>query len=60
LGGLTTRTVLHVIEDSRGTRPVPLIGPAGGQRFPVIDRKTADSDSDVHRLAEPVLLDRGR
>jgi ureidoglycolate lyase len=48
------------INYSRGTWHMPLIGLAGGQRFLVIDRKTADPNCDVHRLAEPVLLDRGR
>lgn len=44
----------------RGTWHMPLIGLAGGQRFLVIDRSTEEPNCDVHRLAEPVLLDLDR
>ena len=41
----------------RGTWHMPLIGLEHGQRFLVIDRQTATTNCDTHRLAEPVLLD---
>ncbi len=40
----------------RGTWHMPLIGLEPGQRFLVIDRQTAATNCDTHRLAEPVLL----
>lgn len=45
------------INYGRGTWHMPLIGLDAGDRFLLIDRKTADANCDVHRLAEPVLLD---
>ena len=45
------------INYSRGVWHMPLIGLDTGQRFLVIDRSPGDANCDVHRLAEPVLLD---
>jgi ureidoglycolate lyase len=41
----------------RGTWHMPLIGLETGQRFLIIDRQTTASNCDIHRLAEPVLLE---
>ena len=45
------------INYARGAWHMPLIGLDSGQRFLVIDRKPGQPNCDVHRLAEPVLLD---